>query len=148
MSDLLYRIKKLHAVEGYKGKLAFNARLTNVHSCIPFLNTPGFRNQISTFGLPLALRNLDFLRDLENTNDWLEVRSPEKYDLDNKLSLRLDLGDGVGLFARVVQSIGITARASIGESDSLGVDVHPLADIFSGLLSGDFSFSNAENPSA
>lgn len=149
LSIIIHKVKKVHELEGYSGDLQLNARAVDVRGTIPFLATPNYFDEIDKIGLPFVLREIGFIRALDDPAAWLKFgASIDRIDVNGKFDI--ELGITFLTFSLIAQSMGISRYLSLGirSSDDDSIDIEPLSNLFAEAHSSSFSLTTQHNPDA
>ncbi len=149
LSIIIHKVKKIHELEGYGGNLQLNARAVDVRGTVPFLATPNYLDEIDKIGLPFVLREIGFIRTLDDPAAWLKFdASIDLVNADGKFDI--EIGITFLTFSLVAQSMGISRYLSLGvkSSGDDSFDIQPLSDLFAQAHSNSFSLTAQHNPDA
>lgn len=149
LSIVIHKVKRIHEIEGYSGGVQLNARAVDVKGLVPFIATPNYFKEFDEIGLPFVLREIGFIRPLEDPASWIAFDASIK-PLDADIKLDIDLVATFSAFSFLAQSMGISRYVSLGAlgSDNDAFDIDPLSELFAQAHSTSFSIMSHHNPNS
>ncbi len=143
LAFILRMVTRLHDGANYAGTLRLNACVVDARGTVPYLGTPMYFSDIEQNGPPYVLRETGFFRSLNEPATWL----PLTVTRDAPELFKLDIENTFSVFICIARSLGISPYLTVGfRDDEDDANVGPLMEMFTDLLTGNFSFMSQQNP--
>lgn len=146
MGTVLHMITSLHGNNASNIKFRANARAASMKNCLVFVDVPGYEEHLKKSAPPFVYRDIDFLSNIDDANDWLALGCQASYsdqiniDVTNSLALFVNICNSVGIDKNILMTGGINAP--------LEESIIDLAELFSSYHFDNFSVSFNENKRA
>ncbi|MEN4928375.1 hypothetical protein ABEI22_04615 [Erwinia billingiae] len=107
------------------------------------INLSKFYEELNSGVVPIIFRDPDFVFPIEDYQKWFALKFS---NINNKPGFEHEVSNAISIFIKLCTTIGITTYSTMGQDENDNTDPEDLVQLFSKLLTENYSFKCEPNP--
>lgn len=143
ISQVFTKIYELRKITNSKNNIFFNAKVSGVKKSLAVINLSKFYEELNSGVVPIIFRDPDFVFPIEDYQKWFALKFS---NINNKPGFEHEVSNAISIFIKLCTTIGITTYSTMGQDENDNTDPEDLVQLFSKLLTENYSFKCEPNP--